>query len=247
MDQDFHRKITSFIQEKRKVKSIEKLMEELICRQSIYNHMNDQAEFTVSSIRDLIKSIKVPFITVENLVTEIGIRKTARNPKIPFKLHTEAGARLRAVLLSEVYLPTVIGRSIELKVPELEIHGMMKKDFLGTIGNYPFETSSYKWGRAYITRFPAILASISKLAGVPSGDKCLVNPFVPKDIMLGGKGIKREYLRWAFASEGTVCRGTSLVRCVDVTRVLPANFVDELGVGKKNTNRKSTEGCFNKR
>jgi len=232
---NFHQKIATYIQEERKTKSVEKLVKKLqSSRQSIYNHINYQAEFTVSSLKNLLKFIKMPFTTAENFIIALGIRKSVNNPRIPFKLHTEAGVRLRSVLLSEVYLPTVVGRSIELKVPELEMHDAMKSDFFDIVGDYSFETRPYKWGRVYVTRFPAVLGSISKLAGIPFSNKCLVNPFIPKDIMLGEKRLKREYLRWAFASEGTVKnREISLVRCVDVTKILPTNFIDDLMPGKK--------------
>jgi hypothetical protein len=232
---DFHQKIATYIQEERKTKSVEKLIKKLeSSRQSIYNHINYRAEFTVGSLKNLLKFIKMSFAVAENFIVALGIRKSISNPRFPFKLHTEAGVRLRSVLLSEVHLPTVVGRSIELKVPELEIHDTMKNDFFDIVGNYSFETLPYKWGHVYVTRFPAILGSISKLAGTPFGNKCLVNPFIPKDIMLSEKRLKCEYLRWAFASEGTVKnREISLVRCVDVTRVLPTNFVDDLTPGKK--------------
>jgi len=235
LNQAFHQKISLRIQEKRRAKSVEKLIGELmICRQSIYDHINCQTEFTVNSLRSLLKFMKMPFIVTEKFIMALGVRKLVHNPRFPFELHTEAGVRLRSVLLSEAYLPAVPGKSVELKVPELEIHDMMKNDFLNVVGNYPFETLPYKWARAYVTRFPAILGSISKLAGVPPGDKCSVNPFVPKDIMLGEKRLKREYLRWAFASEGTVKnKEISLMRCVDATKALPANFVDGLAAGEK--------------
>jgi len=202
-------------------------------RHQLRLYLTLKSNFSIKSLKKLVIFTKIPVIEVEKHITGIGRKRTKiKNPKLPFKLTTKEGISLRSIVNSEGHIPKVIGTSMHIRVPEMEILENAIKYAKTIFGNFEVEIKKTKNKNTHEIFFPSVIVDSLILAGLKRGRKSIKNPSISQDVMKAKKELQKYYLQWSFACEAE-CIGKNLEinRYVDVTDILPEFFIRKLNSG----------------
>jgi hypothetical protein len=206
-------------------------------RAHLHSYFTLKSNFTVKSLFKIAKLTNIHPNVVEKYILEIGRKKTIKNPKFPFRLDSPSGIALRSIVNSEGHIPEVIGTSMHIRVPEIEMLQKAISFAKDVFGEFDVEIKPTKGKNTNEIFFPSEIAEVLIIGGLTRGRKSNKNPAVPKDIMLGSLEQQKVYLQWSFASE-MECSGKviKLTRNVTVSDILPKPFIKKLkeGVNYKN-------------
>ncbi|MDP7458140.1 MAG: hypothetical protein QGH47_05425, partial [Candidatus Woesearchaeota archaeon] len=192
-----------------------------INRKVISNLLKCKFNPRIKSLRKIAIFLQFPLKHVNTKIIEIaGLR-----PKLPFNLHSEEGAEIRAAFLSDGHIDKNPTASSQYCASEKELHSSLIKLCTKIFGK--FKTKTYFSKTTYYTKFPCPIGMSLVLSGVPSGNKLLVNPYLPKDILLGRKSIITNYLRRVYDDEGDVCFDRYGKRAVRITRSVNVGIIKE--------------------
>lgn len=187
---------------------------------------------TIMTLKKVADYLDYSLEEISNKIITVGKSSNFR-PKFPFNLHTSEGAEIRAAFLSDGHVDKNPIKPLQYCAYEVELHERLIKICKDVFGE--FETKTFFGHKTYVTRFPAAIGMALELSGVPRGDKGKVNPYLPKDILLGNKEMQAAYLRRVFDDEAYMRfdlkynkRAIRLVRSTDIT-----GKVDEPNIAEK--------------
>lgn len=193
-----------------------------ISRKNLARLFNQGSPFKIGYLVKVLKFLDSPLESVNDKVLEIA----GLQPRVPFNLHSEGGAEIRAAFLSDGHVDRNPIKQPQYCALEQELHirliALCKKLF------GEFESHTYFNKGSHITKFPSVIGDALVLSGVPRGNKIAQNCYLPRDLLGASASIKAAYLRRAFDDEGDVCfdrwgkRAVRVSRCAQVNN---CNFV----------------------
>jgi hypothetical protein len=145
-------------------------------------------------------------------IIEIGALK---KPLLPFNLKSPEGAEIIAAFFSDGHIPKISFKNPMYCAGEKELHARLISSCKKIFGE--FNGRIRAGHNALQTRFPIPIGTALERAGVPRGDKRLINPFLPKYILTGNNRLKSAYLKRAFDDEGDI-HISKIKRAVRLTR-----------------------------
>ena len=176
---------------------------------------------TLKTLKKVATYLEYPLEEINDKIVKVG-KSSSFRPKLPFNLHNSNGAEIRAAFLSDGHVDKNPIKSLQYCAYEIELHERLIKVCKEVFGE--FETKTFFGHKTYVTRFPAAIGAALVLSGVPRGDKGKINPYLPRDILLGGREMQAAYLRRVFDDEAYMRfdlrhkkRTIRLVRSADIT------------------------------
>ncbi len=176
---------------------------------------------TIKTLKKVAEYLNYSLEEINNKIITVG-KSSNFEPIFPFNLHTSEGAEIRAAFLSDGHVDKNPVKPLQYCAYEIELHERLIKICKETFGE--FETKTFFGHKTYVTRFPAAISTALVLSGVPRGDKGKLNPYLPRDILLGDREMQAAYLRRAFDDEAHMRfdlkhkkRTIRLVRSTDIT------------------------------
>ncbi|MEK6863269.1 MAG: hypothetical protein AABW53_01080 [Nanoarchaeota archaeon] len=192
-----------------------------ISRKTISGCSNLAMDPTLKTLKKVATYLEYPFEEINEKIVTLGKSSNFR-PKLPFNLHNSNGAEIRAAFLSDGHIDKNSTKPLQYCAYEIELHQRLIEICKETFGE--LETKTFFGHKTHVTRFPAAIGTALVLSGVPRGDKGKINPYLPRDILLGGRKMQAAYLRRAFDDEAYMRfdlkhnkRTIRLVRSTDVT------------------------------
>ena len=83
-----------------------------------------KSNFSVGSLKRISKEAKISFNYIEKHIIGFGRKRIIKNPNFPFNMNSDNGIALRSIINSEGHISEQIGRSVMIRVPEID---MLKK------------------------------------------------------------------------------------------------------------------------
>lgn len=160
-----------------------------------------QRDICVCNLIKLCNSIGYPLDKIERNIIKISGLKY---PNLPFNLVSPEATKIRAAFLSDGHVPQKITSAPEYKSKDIEAHNNLILRCKKVFGNFKTEIKFVQEEQVFVTKFPSIIGDALSLSGVPRGNKCLINPYVPIDIVSGTPELKKYYLQQVFDDEGSV-------------------------------------------
>jgi len=160
-----------------------------------------QRDIFVCNLIKLCNFINCPLDKVEKKIIKIS---SLKYPNLPFNLSSPDAIKIRAAFLSDGHIPQKITSALEYKSNTTEAHNNLISQCKKVFGNFKSEIKFIKEEHVFKTKFPSVIGDALVLSGISRGDKSLINPCVPIDIILGTSELKKYYLQQVFDDEGTV-------------------------------------------
>jgi len=202
-----------------------------ITRHHLNFYFKRKSNFTVKTLKRLIKILSISKSCLNDGIIEIGRINPIKNPRLPFDLHSRNGIILRSIVNSEGHIPIQVGTSMHIRVPEEIILNTVIKCCKNIFGDFKVEIKQTKGKNTKEIFLPSVIVDCLLLSGLTRGRKSIVNPSIPVDILKGDENIKKVYLQWSFVSEMEATRHVKLTRSVDITNLLPQKFIRSLKYG----------------
>lgn len=162
----------------------------------------------VCNLIKLCNFVDYPLDKVEKKIIRIS---SLEYPNLPFNLVSPEAIKIRAAFLSDGHVSKKITGALEYKSNTIEAHNNLILRCKKVFGNFKTEIKFIQEEHVFKTKFPSVIGDALFLSGVPRGNKSLINPRVPIDIVLGTSELKRYYLQQVFDDEGTVSIEKDLV------------------------------------
>lgn len=160
-----------------------------------------QRDIFISNLVKLCNFVGYPFDKVERNIIKISGLKC---PNLPFNLTSPEAIKIRAAFLSDGHVPKKITGAPHYKSDTIETHRNLILRCKKVFGSFGVKIKFIKNDHVFVTNFPSVIGDALELSGIPRGDKALINPFIPSDIILGVSDLKKYYLQQVFDDEGSV-------------------------------------------
>lgn len=160
-----------------------------------------QRDIFIHNLIKLCNFINYSFEEVEKSIIKISGLKY---PNLPFNLTSPEAIKIRAAFLSDGHVPRKITDTPHYKSNTIESHRNLILRCKKVFGNFKAKAKFIKNDHVFVTKFPSVIGDTLALSGIPRGDKALINPFIPSDIILGVSDLKKYYLQQVFDDEGSV-------------------------------------------
>lgn len=193
-----------------------------------------KSNFSVGSLKKIGKFFKTPFNDIEKNIIGFGRKRIIKNPKFPFDMSSSEGIALRSIINSEGHISKQIGRSVMIRVPEIEMLQLAIKVSKKLFGEFEIEIKKTKDKNTHEIFLPGGIGDILVISGLTRGRKSFHNPYVPRDIMLGSLEKKKIYLQWSLAGEMECTRNSKILkitRNVIISNLLGSLFINKLRNG----------------
>ena len=188
----------------------------------------------MTALKKIAKMANVSYNTIGKNIISFGRRREIHKPSFPFKMTSLEGASFRLIINSEGHISEQIGRSVMIRVPEIQ---MLKKSISFSkklFGQFPIEIKKTKGKNTHEIYLPGEIGDILVTSGLARGRKSIKNLPIPRDILQGSLDIKRAYLQWSLAGEMECTRNSNvlkLTRYVNVSHLLPTHYKKTLNAG----------------
>lgn len=144
----------------------------------------------VGNLEKLCNFVGYPLDKIEKNIIKIS---SLKYPNLPFNLASLEAIKIRAAFLSDGHVPREITDVPHYKSNAVETHGDLILRCKKVFGNLKVKT-----------KFLSVIGDALALSGVVRGNKSLINPCVPADIILGDQKTKKCYLQQVFDDEGGI-------------------------------------------
>src|SRR3989344_8760935 len=193
-----------------------------------------KSNFSVGSLKRIAKACHIPLRQIERKIIGFGRRRMIINPKFPFHMGSKEGVALRSIINSEGHISKQIGRSVMIRVPEIEMLKKTIKYSKMLLGSFRVSIKKTKDKATHEIFLPGELGDILVLSGLTRGRKSINNPHVPKDITTGSMDKKKVYLQWSLASEMECTKNSrvlKLTRYVNVSNIIELSYLNKIKEG----------------
>ncbi|PIQ98410.1 MAG: hypothetical protein COV64_01420 [Candidatus Nealsonbacteria bacterium CG11_big_fil_rev_8_21_14_0_20_39_9] len=160
-----------------------------------------QRDIFVCNLINLCNFVGCPFNKVERNIVKISGLKY---PNLPFNLTSPEAIKIRAAFLSDGHVPRKITAAPHYKSNTMKAHRDLILRCKKIFGSFKIRTKYIKDDHVFVTKFPSVIGDTLALSGVVRGNKSLINPYIPADIILGDRETKKSYLQQVFDDEGGV-------------------------------------------
>lgn len=217
LDFEIQKKIFRLLLSKLELKKSEKING--ISKYRIKDYIKTSRSIPVRILKKAMNTLEIPLISIESKIVELsGIK----NPKLPFNLNTPEGAEIRLAFLSDGHNPKDATKNLKYQAGEIESHKNLTELANKLFGELDIRIHKEKENK-YQSYFPCVIGDVIEPAGVPRGNKTLINPYMPKDIFMS-RELLVHALRRSFTDEGSCYSRRNhyirLERNVDITREL---------------------------
>lgn len=203
-------------------------------RSYIKDLFNLKSNFSIGSLKRVCREAKVSLNDLEKHIVEFGRRRVIKNPKFPFNMSSKEGITLRSIINSEGHISKQIGRSVMIRVPEIDMLNEAIKISKKLFGKFDIEIKKTEGKNTNEIYLPGEIGDILVISGLTRGRKSVKNPYIPKDIMLGSLDKKRTYLQWSIAGEMECARNSKalkITRYVNVSDIISKKYLKKLKRG----------------
>ena len=194
-----------------------------------------QSNFSVGSLKRIGTMARVPLRTIERNIVGFGRKRVINNPRFPFDMGSKDGVALRSIMNSEGHISEQVGRSVMIRVPEVDMLEKAINISKRLFGEFDIAIKKTKDNDVtYEIFLPGEIGDILLLSGLTRGRKSVKNPYVPRDIMTGSLQKKRTYLQWSIVSEMECTRNSKvlkLTRHVNISKRISHSFIKTLKDG----------------
>jgi len=231
----FQKKIINNIYGKLKYGEKKKLAKKLgIGRSHLRLLSNLKSNFSIGSLKKVLTKNKIPLKGIEENIIGFGRKRMINNPKFPINMGSKEGVALRSIINSEGHISKQVGRSVMVRVPEIEMLKKTIKYSKMLLGSFRVSIKKTKDKATHEIFLPGELGDILVLSGLTRGRKSINNPHVPKDITTGSMDKKKVYLQWSLASEMECTKNSrvlKLTRYVNVSNIIELSYLNKIKEG----------------
>ena len=193
-----------------------------------------QSNFSVGSLKKICQQSGISINEMEKHIIGFGRKRMIMNPKFPFKMSSKEGIMLRSIINSEGHISESVGRSVMVRVPEIDMLETVVKISKKLFGDFDVGIKKTKDKNTHEVFIPGEIGDVLVMSGLTRGRKSVKNPLVPKDIMIGPLWKKRIYLQWSMCGEMECTRNSKVLkitRNVNVSNILGNKFVERIKEG----------------
>lgn len=155
----------------------------------------------ICNLIKLCNFVDYPLAKIERNIIKIS---GLEYPNLPFNLTSPEAIKIRAAFLSDGHVPQKITSALGYKSNAIEANSNLILRCKKVFGNFKTEIKFIQEEHVFETKFPSVIGDSLALSGISRGDKSLINPCVPIDIILGAPELKKYYLQQVFDDEGSV-------------------------------------------